>query len=152
MDLQSPWPASTHYYGFGLMCARLFCDGLRRRFAAVIGIVLSSLWIIYSSGHLFNPSTNRWIAPSEFSLLSNTLSRSLGVHPFWELSGLILLSLVLNSWGHRKRFVEAFGAGGPSGWNQLFDRSGICGGILLLLIVVGLSYLKPIPFSASSLF
>ena len=57
-----------------------------------------------------------------------------------------LLSFVLNSWGHRKRFVEALGAGGRSGWNQLFDRIGICGGILLLLIFVGLSYLKPIPF------
>jgi len=112
MDLQSPWPASTHYSGFGLMCALLFCNGLRRRFAAVIGIVLSSLWIIYSSGHLFNPSTNRWIAPSEFSLLSNTLIRSLGMHPFWKLGGLISLSLVLNSWSHRQRFVEALDAGG----------------------------------------
>ncbi|HJN32753.1 MAG TPA: hypothetical protein QF700_01395 [Prochlorococcus sp.] len=141
----------THYYGFGLICALLFWDGLRRRwslvFAAFIGIVPSSLWIIYSSGHLFDPSTNRWIAPPEFSLLSTTLIRALGVHPFWKLGGLILLILALNSWGHRQRFMEVLDADARSGLNQLLDRSDIWGVCVLVLIVMGLSYLKPIAFS-----
>ena len=141
----------THYYGFGLICALLFWDGLHRRcslvFAALIGIVPSSLWIIYSSGHLFNPSTNLWIAPPEFSLLSTTLIRALGVDPFWKLGGLTLLILALNSWGHRKKLVEVLDADARSDLNQLLDRSGIWGGVVLVLIVVGLSYLKPIAFS-----
>ncbi|ABM78958.1 Hypothetical protein P9303_22231 [Prochlorococcus marinus str. MIT 9303] len=51
-------------------------------FAAVIGIVPSSWWMIYCSGYLFNPSTNRWTSLPELSLLSNTLIRALAVHPF----------------------------------------------------------------------
>ncbi len=129
----------------------MFWDGLHRRFslvfAALIGIVPSSLWIIYSSGHLFNPSTNLWIAPPEFSLLSTTLIRALGVDPFWKLGGLTLLILALNSWGHRKKLVEVLDADVPSDLNQLLDRIGIWGGVILVLIVVGLSYLKPIAFS-----
>ena len=53
-------------------------------FAAVIGIVPSSRWMIYCSGYLFNPSTNRWTSLPELSLLSNTLIRALGVHLFGD--------------------------------------------------------------------
>jgi 4-amino-4-deoxy-L-arabinose transferase-like glycosyltransferase len=140
----------THFFGVGLLGALALWDGLCRRWrlllAAALGLLPALLWIGYASEYLFAESTNSWIDPPELSLLRNTLGRALGEDPLLRLAALLLALLGLQVWA---------GAGPrPAGpdrpeqrrWPRLLERSGVWGAVLMVVLVVAVSFLKPIAF------
>ncbi|QEY33198.1 hypothetical protein EVJ50_14100 [Synechococcus sp. RSCCF101] len=134
----------THFYGLALLGATGLWDACRRRWRLALacgaGMVPGAAWIVHASGYLLDPSTNDWIAPPEFSLLTAVLRRALGADPFRMLAAIAMAVLVLQLWGRPAKAQ-------PIEWRRLADRTGLWGGLLMVLLVVAVSFLRPIAFA-----
>ena len=133
----------THFYGLFLTLAAAAWDGWQRRrrlmAAALLGAMPALLWIVYAAGYLFSPRAGSWIGAPEFALLEDTLARALGLWPLPKLLLLVLSFLMLRRWGGLE----------PVAWRdrRLLDRSGLIPSVLMVLVVVAVSFVKPLAFS-----
>ena len=133
----------THFYGLFITLSAAAWDGCQRRTrlmaAALLGALPALIWIAYAAGYLFSPRAGSWIGPPEFSLLEDSLARALGI---WPLPKLLLLALtfwMLRRWGGLEPV--------PWGDMRLLDRSGLVPSALMVLVVVTVSFVKPLAFS-----
>jgi len=144
----------THFYGLGLMGAITLADMLRRRWqlalAATAGLLPGVGWVALASAHLLAPNTNDWISPPEFSLLTDVLTGAVGGRPY-ETLGFTMAALSVLMIGSRlAQSVPSSPAGNFAGvegeptWLQVADRSGLWGGLILVVLVVAVSFLRPI--------
>ena len=133
----------THFYGLFLTLAAAAWDGWQRRrrlmAAALLGALPALLWIVYAAGYLFSPRAGSWIGAPEFSLLEDSLVRALGIWPLPKLLLLALSFLMLRRWGGLEPV--------PWGDRRLLDRSGLIPSVLMVLVVVAVSFVKPLAFS-----
>ena len=133
----------THFYGLFLTLAAAAWDGWQRRrrlmAAALLGALPALLWIVYAAGYLFSPRAGSWIGAPEFALLEDSLARALGLWPLPKLLLLAFAFFILRRWG---------GLGAVAWFDRaLLDRSGLIPSALMVLAVVGVSFLKPLAFS-----
>ena len=86
----------THFYGAFLFAAAAVWDGWQHRWglarAALIGLLPTTLWIVYASTYLFSSRSGSWIGVPDFALLEDTLARSLG---WWPLPRLLVILAVV---------------------------------------------------------
>jgi len=137
----------THFYGAFLFAAAAVWDGWQHRWplarAAVIGLLPTTVWIVYASAYLFSSRSGSWIGGPDFALLEDTLARSLGWWPLPRL--LVILAVVVLL---RRRGLTADGGElDPSSRWRLLDRSGLIPSGLMVLAVVMVSFVKPLAFS-----
>ena len=137
----------THFYGAFLFAAAAVWDGWQHRWglarAALIGLLPTTLWIVYASTYLFSSRSGSWIGVPDFALLEDTLARSLGWWPLPRL--LVILAVVVLL---RRRGLTADGGElDPSSRWRLLDRSGLIPSGLMVLAVVMVSFIKPLAFS-----
>ena len=133
----------THFYGLFLTLAAAAWDGWQRRrrlmAAALLGALPAVLWIAHAAGYLFSPRAGSWIGAPEFALLEESLARALGLWPLPKLLLLALSFLMLRRWGGLEPV--------PWGDRRLLDRSGLIPSVLMVLVVVTVSFVKPLAFS-----
>jgi hypothetical protein len=133
----------THFYGLFLILSAAFWDGWKQRtrlmVAALLGALPALVWIGYAARYLFSSRAGSWIGPPDFALLEDSLARGLGLWPLPKLLLLAFAFLILRRWGGL----------GPVAWGDrhLLDRSGLIPSALMVLAVVGVSFLKPLAFS-----
>ena len=137
----------THFYGAFLFAAAAVWDGWQHRWplarAAVIGLLPTTLWIVYASAYLFSSRSGSWIGGPDFALLEDTLARSLGWWPLPRL--LVILAVVVLL--RRRGLTTDGGELDPSTQWRLLDRSGLIPSGLMVLAVVMVSFFKPLAFS-----
>ena len=136
----------THFFGLGVVLAVAGWDAMRGRWhlSGIVGFscLPSGLWVFWAAGHLIKPSTNEWIPPPNWSLLVETLERCLGD------SGPLLLVVL----GGLVVLIHArFGRNGGGSWAfsfmDLADRSAVAAGGLFVVLVVAISWIRPLAFS-----
>ncbi|QEY32423.1 hypothetical protein EVJ50_09535 [Synechococcus sp. RSCCF101] len=150
----------THYYGLFLFGSTVLWDGWRRRWplarTAALALLPSLLWIGVSFEYLSSGATADWIGRPEFALLEDTLARALGPWPLPKLGLILVVVWGLRRWctpGRRNGPTsEAAGANGLAAehsglpWPELLDRSGVSPSLLMVLLVVLVSFVRPLAF------
>jgi len=140
------------------MGAVALADALRRRWqlglAAAVGLLPGMGWIAHASAHLFDPTINAWIRSPESPLLAKVLQRAVGGRPYETLGFAIAALATLMIWS---RLVQpepspharstAAGPEKQQSWLQVADRSGLWGGLILVVLVVAVSFFRPIAAS-----
>ena len=137
----------THFYGAFLFAAAAGWDGWQRRWplarAALIGLLPTTLWIVYASTYLFSSRSGSWIGVPDFALLEDTLARGLG---WWPLPRLLVMLAVVLLLRRRGLTTDGGELDRSARW-RLLDRSGLIPSGLMVLAVVLVSFLKPLAFS-----
>ncbi|MFM2080802.1 MAG: hypothetical protein RLZZ219_1484 [Cyanobacteriota bacterium] len=148
--------AATHYYGLLYALALLAVDGWAAwrspaqfaltRFRLCMGSALASLpvgaWIVLAVDRTDAGRATSWIGPPEFGLLEDVLVKFIGPYPLPKLVVvMVVLALLLRS-GLLVRRLQ------PAGLNlSWLDVSGLLAGIWMVVVVVLLSFWKPIAFA-----
>ena len=142
----------THFYGLFVFAAAGVWDGWKRRwclaFAALLGVLPASGWIVYASRYLLSSRSGSWISRPDFALLEETLARALGP---WPLPKVVLVAVVVLLLWQRGRQHPASGAANldhPGALSPgLCDRTGLIPSAWMVVAVVALSFFKPLAFS-----
>ena len=135
----------THFFGLGMVLALAGWDAIRGRWhlSGVVGLscLPGAIWVLWARRHLMKPSTNDWIPPPDWGLLLDTLERCLGDSGplLLVILGAVVLSLQIG-FGRKtdRRFAEIF---------ALADRSAVAAGALFAVLVVAMSWIRPLAFS-----
>ncbi|MEB3262835.1 MAG: hypothetical protein VKJ66_00515 [Synechococcus sp.] len=111
--------------------------------AIAAGAALPSLgWIWISRRYLLQGSeAGEWIGAPDAGLFEEVLARALGP---WPLPKLLLLALALLLYLRLRRPGPAAAPLVPRPWALWLDHSGLQAGLLLVVLVVGVSVVKPL--------
>jgi uncharacterized membrane protein len=146
--------ALTHYYGLfhGLCLAawdlwRFLRSGDRRRPPLVVAAAVAMLptlgWIGYSWRYLLvGRQAGSWIGRPDWALAEDTLARLLGPFPLPKLA-----VIALAFWAWRRLCRRPGGEPPPAPPDGWLDAGGVQPAVLMLLGVVGVSFLKPLAFA-----
>lgn len=145
--------AATHYYAFFLLLALGVVDlgmALRRTqpvrwgllVAELLAVLPVSTWILLSREHLASGQGIAWIGIPDYGLLEDVLARFLGP---WPLPRLVLLAVLL-AVAFRLDRLRWAGLRHPPSWLTLADRSGVLPSLVMVVMVVALSFVRPFAF------
>ncbi|QPN60704.1 hypothetical protein H8F24_04730 [Synechococcus sp. CBW1002] len=148
----------THYYGLFYGVALAITDltvpwrplRLRLESAAVclVAALPSLAWIWHSRRYLLEGSeAGEWIGRPDGGMAEEVLARALGPWPLPKLALLLAMGALYLVLCSRRVTAEAgLGVGIQRPWLAWLDGSGLLSGGLLVLLVVGVSFVKPIAY------
>ena len=142
----------THFYGLFVFAAAGVWDGWKRRwrlaFAALLGVLPASGWIVYASRYLLSSRSGSWIGRPDFALLEETLARALGPWPLPKVALVVVVVLLLRQRGLQPPASGASSLNPPGALSPgLGDRTGLIPSAWMVVAVVVVSFLKPLAFS-----
>ena len=133
----------THFYGLFIFMVTAVWDSWRGKrrlgISAALGVIPALGWVIYSRDYLFSSHSGSWLVRPEFSLFEDTLARGLGIWPLPKLALILLTIVLLFRWGCFREGCRLD--------VSLLDQSGVIPSALMVLVVVCISFVKPIAFS-----
>ncbi|MFM7675150.1 MAG: hypothetical protein ACKO5F_06110 [Synechococcus sp.] len=150
--------ALIHYYGLfyavalglnDLLLAWLPANRSPQHRSAALVVPMAALpslaWIWISRRYLLQGSeAGEWIGAPDAGLLEEVLARALGP---WPLPKLLLLALALLLYLRLRRHGTAAPTLAPRPWGLWLDHSGLQAGLLLVVLVVGVSVVKPLAYA-----
>lgn len=144
--------ALTHFYGLFLFAVAAAWDGWKRRwhlaFAALLGVLPACGWIAYASRYLLSSRSGSWIGRPDFALLEETLARALGPWPLAKVAVVVVVVLLVRQRGLLPRSSDPARSDQPRVPSPLLgDRTGLIPSAWMVVVVVAISFLKPLVFS-----